>query len=150
QVAEVVRAERPDLSPLASADGTVTIVFTDIVGSTELTNTLGDRAWLEVLRAHNGILLRATTAGGGLVVKGQGDGFMLAFGSARRALATATAIQHEIDAAFKDPRAPIRVRVGIHTGEVVREADDFFGGAVNYCARVASAADGHEVVVSSL
>jgi class 3 adenylate cyclase/ketosteroid isomerase-like protein len=150
QIAEMVQAERPDLGSLAAADGTVTIVFTDIVGSTELTNAYGDQAWMEVLRAHNTIVTKATAAGGGMVVKGQGDGFMLAFGSARRALKAALAIQDGIGQTFNDPGAAIHVRVGVHTGEIVREADDFFGQAVNYAARVASAAGAEEIVVSRL
>jgi adenylate cyclase len=150
QIAVQVEAERPDLGPLAATDGTVTIVFTDIVGSTELTTTLGDQPWLEILRAHNGIVTGATAAADGIVVKGQGDGFMLAFGSARRALTAARAIQRGIGETFNDPGSPIRVRVGVHTGEVVREADDFFGQAVNYAARIAAAAEGDEIVASSL
>ena len=150
QIAEQVEAERPDLGTLAAADGTVTIVFTDIVGSTELTNTFGDHAWLDVLRAHNEIVTRATAAAGGTVVKGQGDGFMLAFRSARRALTASRAIQLGVGETFNDPGSPIRIRVGVHTGEILREADDFFGRAVNYAARVASAAGGDEIVVSSV
>ncbi len=150
QIAELVEAERPDLGAFAATDGTVTIVFTDIVGSTELTTTLGDQAWLAILRAHNEIVTGATAAADGMVVKGQGDGFMLAFRSARRALTAARAIQRGIGETFNDPGSPIRIRVGVHTGEILREADDFFGQAVNYAARVAAAAEGDEIVVSSL
>ena len=105
-------------------------MFTDIVGSTELTTTLGDQAWLAILRAHNEIVTGATAAADGMVVKGQGDGFMLAFRSARRALTAARAIQRGIGETFNDPGSPIRIRVGVHTGEILREADDFFGQAV--------------------
>ncbi len=150
QVAEMVQSERPDLGALAAADGTITIVFTDIVGSTELTNAFGDRAWLDVLRVHNQIVTQATTADGGTVVKGQGDGFMLTFGSARRALSAARTIQRRIGETFNDPGTPIQVRVGVHTGEILREGRDLFGGAVNYAARVAATAAGTEIVVSSL
>ena len=103
QIADLVEAERPDLGAFAATDGTVTIVFTDIVGSTELTATFGDQAWLEVLRAHNAIVTGATAAADGMVVKGQGDGFMLAFRSARRALTAARAIQRGIGETFNDP-----------------------------------------------
>ena len=150
QVAELVQAERPNLVALAAADGTITIVFTDIVGSTELTNAFGDRAWMDVLRVHNQIVKEATAADGGTVVKGQGDGFMLTFSSARRALSAARVIQQRIAQTFNDPGTPIQVRVGVHTGEIVREGDDLFGGAVNYAARVAATAGGSEIVVSSL
>ena len=150
KIADLVQSERPDLGSQAAADGTITVVFTDIVGSTELTNAFGDRAWREVLRVHNRIVEEATLAEGGTVVKGQGDGFMLTFSSARRALAASDVIQRRIGDAFNDPGTPIQVRIGMHTGELLREGADFFGGALNYAARVASSAGGNEIVVSSL
>jgi ketosteroid isomerase-like protein len=85
-LAQVVEEERPDVSAAAAPDGTVTIVFTDIEDSTRLNASFGDRAWLEVLRAHNKLIADTTNQHGGTVIKGQGDGFMLAFPSARRAL----------------------------------------------------------------
>jgi adenylate cyclase len=75
---------------------------------------------------------------------------MLAFASARRALTCAQAIERGIDDAFSGPGSLIRVRIGIHVGETVQEADDFFGHAVSYAARIASAAAGGEIVVSEL
>ena len=68
----------------------------------------------------------------------------------RRAVACATAIQSEIDRAFADASAPIRVRIGIHTGDVLHEADHFYGTTGHYAARGASAALGGEVLVSNL
>ena len=128
----------------------MTIVFTDIQDSTRLNASFGDRAWLEVLRAHNKLIADATNQHGGTVVKGQGDGFMLAFPSARRALDGTRQIERDITATFNDPGSPIQVRIGVHVGEVMQEADDFFGHAVNYAARVAGAARGGEALVSSL
>jgi adenylate cyclase len=142
--------DRPDLARWTSDEGTTTLVFTDIEASTALNAAFGDRAWFEVLRAHNEIIERATEEHGGTVVKSQGDGFMLAFPSARRALSCGQTVQARIRAAFSDPGSPIRVRIGVHTGEVVSDSDDFFGHAVNYAARVAGAARGGEIVVSSL
>ena len=84
------------------------------------------------------------------MVKNQGDGFMLAFASARRALRCARAIERAVGERFGDPGSPIRVRIGLHIGEPVREEADFFGHAVGYAARVASSAAGGEVVVSHL
>jgi len=75
---------------------------------------------------------------------------MLAFASARRAVTCAQAIEIAVADAFRDPGSPIRVRIGLHVGETVHEGDDHFGHAVNYAARVASAAAGGEIVVSSL
>ncbi|MEA2134255.1 MAG: adenylate cyclase [Solirubrobacteraceae bacterium] len=149
-LAEVVEEERPDVSAAAAPDGTVTIVFTDIQDSTRLNASFGDHAWMEVLRAHNQLIADATNQHGGTVVKGQGDGFMLAFPSARRALDGTRQIKRDIAATFNDPGSPIRVRIGVHVGEVIQEADDFFGHAVNYAARVAGAARGGEALVSSL
>ncbi len=150
QLEQVIQLERPDLSGTLAADGTVTIVFTDIIDSTVLNNRLGDHAWLDVLRRHNAVIEEATTAQGGTVVKTLGDGSMLAFSSARRAVACAQVIQDGIGREFADASPPISVRIGVHTGDAVREADDFFGNTVNYAARVASQALGGEVLVSSL
>ena len=150
EIAEAVSEARPDLSASSAEDGTVTIAFTDIEDSMRLNAFLGDRRWLEVLRAHNDVVKNVTIEHGGTVVKGQGDGFMLAFASARRALTCSQAIERSIDETFRDPGSPIRVRIGLHVGETTREADDFFGHAVNYAARIASSAAGGEIVVSSL
>ena len=150
QLEATIQRERPDLSGTLAADGTVTIVFTDIVDSTVLNTRLGDHAWLDVLRRHNAVIEDATTAQGGSVVKTQGDGSMLAFSSARRAVACARDIQHGIRRVFADTSPSIQVRIGVHTGDAVREADDFFGNTVNYAARVASQALGGEVLVSNL
>jgi class 3 adenylate cyclase/ketosteroid isomerase-like protein len=150
QLEQTIQRERPDLSGTLAADGTVTIVFTDIVDSTVLNHRLGDHAWLDILRRHNTVIEDATTNQGGSVVKTQGDGSMLAFSSARRAVACAQDIQHGIERVLADTSPPIHVRIGVHTGDAVREADDFFGNTVNYAARVASQALGGEVLVSSL
>ena len=150
QLEETVRRERPDMTGTAAADGTVTIVFTDIVDSTVLLSRLGDHAWLEVIRRHNEVIKDAAAAHGGTVVETQGDGSMLAFSSARRAVACAQAIQSEIGDAFAETSAPIRVRIGIHTGDALHEVDHFYGSTVHYAARVASNALGGEVLVSNL
>ena len=150
EIADAVSESRPDLSNSSAPDGTVTIAFTDIEDSLRLNAFLGDRRWLDVLRAHNQVVKRTTEDHGGTVVKNQGDGFMLAFASARRAATCAQAIETAVAETFRDPGSPIRVRIGLHVGETVHEGDDHFGHAVNYAARVASAAAGGEIVVSSL
>jgi class 3 adenylate cyclase len=150
QLEQTVRREKPDLSGTLDSDGTVTIVFTDIVDSTVLLGRLGDHAWPDVLRRHNSVIGAATAAHGGTVVETQGDGSMLAFPSARRAVACAQAIQREIDRAFASDSPPVRVRIGVHTGDALHEGDRFFGTTVHYAARVASQALGGEVLVSSV
>lgn len=142
--------ERPDLTAWTSDEGTTTLVFTDIEGSTGLNASFGDIAWLEVLRAHNQIIEQTVGVHGGTVVKSQGDGYMLAFPSARRALACAQGIERQIAERFDDPGSPIRVRIGVHTGEVISDEDDVFGHAVNFAARVASAARAGEILASAL
>ena len=135
-IAESVTSSRPDLSATSAADGTVTIAFTDIEDSTRLNAFLGDERWFEILSAHNGVLEDATSEFGGTVVKNQGDGFMLAFASSRTAIRCAIAVERAISERFRDPGSPVRVRIGLHVGEAIRDADDFFGHAVAYAARI--------------
>jgi class 3 adenylate cyclase len=149
ELEKTIQREQPDLSGSLAVDGTVTIVFTDIVDSTVMLSGLGDRTWLEVIRRHNGVIEEVTAAHGGTVVETQGDGSMLAFSSARGAVACAQSIQHEIEGAFAGLAPPIRLRIGIHTGDAIKDADHFFGTTVHYAARVASHAVGGEVLVSS-
>lgn len=150
ELERTVQRERPDLSNTLAADGTVTIIFTDIVDSTVLTVRLGDHDWLDLLRRHNAVIEEATAAHGGRVVETQGDGSMLAFSSARRAVACARSIQREIATAFSEARVPVRLRIGVHTGDALHQADHFYGTTVHYAARVASTALGGEVLVSNL
>ena len=150
ELERTVQREQPDLSGTLAADGTVTIVFTDIVDSTVLTARLGDHAWLEVLRRHNAVIEEATAAHGGTVVETQGDGSMLAFSSARRAVACAQVDPARDRHGIRGRPPPIRVRIGVHTGDALHEADHFFGTTVHYAARVASQALGGEVLVSNL
>jgi adenylate cyclase len=147
-LAAAVQEERPDLSASAAADGTVTMAFSDIEGSTETAVRLGDHKWLDLLRWHDDLVADGATCEGGHIVKSLGDGHMLAFPSASRALRGAMEIQRS----FQQPHdgESVRVRIGLHTGEVLREADDFFGHAVIMAARVAAEARGNEILVSSL
>ncbi|HEX8744348.1 MAG TPA: protein kinase [Thermoleophilaceae bacterium] len=150
-VASAVGRERPDLMTATAADGSVTIMFSDIVDSTVMTERLGDRRWIEVLREHNRIVRDAIAVHDGFEVKSQGDGFMIAFASASRAVECACAIQRAFAAhAEEAPDEAVRVRIGLHTGEAIRERDDFFGRNVILAARIAAQAGAGEVLVSSL
>ena len=150
-VVSAVEVERPNLQPHAAPDGTVTLMFTDIEGSTAMTERLGDARAQEVVRAHNAIIREQVAAHQGFEVKSQGDGFMVAFSSARRALECAIAIQQTFAAHNEEHSAePIRVRIGLHTGEAIKEGEDFFGKTVILAARIASQAEGEQVLVSSL
>jgi class 3 adenylate cyclase len=151
EVASAVGAERPSLRPAAAPDGTVTMLFTDIEGSTVLNERLGDLRWLELLRLHHAIIREQVAQHAGYEVKSQGDGFMIAFPSARRAVQCARAIQREIDAQIGDhPDGPIRLRIGLHTGEAIREEADFYGKNVVVAARIADQAQGHEILASAV
>ena len=155
-VAAAVYVDKPDLPPAAVApDGTVTILFSDIEGSTAITERLGDQRWLELLREHNAIVREQVAAHEGFEVKAEGDGFMLAFQSARNALQCAADIQRAFAERSESAEEPIRVRIGLHTGEAIKEADpdgqaDFFGKNVILAARIAGQAKGGEILVSSL
>ncbi len=147
-VNQAMQAEHPDLRPAASPQGIVTLLFSDIENSTPLNEQMGDARWLELLRAHNALIEREVHAAGGSVVKTMGDGYMVAFSSARAGLHCAIAAQRALGASEK--LSGIRVRMGLHTGEMLREGDDFFGRHVNLAARVASSGKGGEVVVSDV
>jgi class 3 adenylate cyclase len=149
RIAADVGRSRPDLSRAVSPDGTVTVLFTDIEGSTQLTEALGDAEWIRVLRAHNALIRDQVAAHSGIEVKSQGDGFMLAFASAEDALQCAIGIQRALARAPSDGHR-LRVRIGLHTGEMIREEDDFFGKAVVLAARIAAEARGGEILVSRL
>ncbi len=151
EVASTVGSERPSLRPAAAPDGTVTILFSDIEGSTQLNERLGDVQWLELLRVHHAIVREEVHQHGGFEVKAQGDGFMIAFPSARRAVECARAIQRDIDSELGDHAdAPIRLRIGLHTGEAIREEADFYGKNIVLAARIADRARGGEILASSV
>jgi len=103
-----------------------------------------------VLRGHNAIVREQVKAHGCFEVKSQGDGFMIASQSARRALHCAIAIQRGLAHHNEKAPEPIHVRMGLHTGEVLKDADDFFGKHVILASRIAGKARGGEILVSSL
>jgi class 3 adenylate cyclase len=151
ELAERVGKERPDLRTATAPDGTVTLLFSDIVGSTELNGRLGDLRWLDVLRRHHELVREQVVRQAGYEVKEQGDGFMVAFPSARKAVLCARGIQDALARELGDhPDGPIQVRVGLHTGEAVREQDDFYGRNVVQAARIASSAEPGETLVSAV
>jgi class 3 adenylate cyclase len=150
-VASWADEERPDLRTAAAPDGTVTILFTDIEDSTALNERLGDRRWIDLLRSHNSIVRDCVRDHGGYEVKAQGDGFMVAYPSARRALECAIHMQQRLaSAGGAELSEPLRMRIGVHTGEAVREGDDFYGRSVTLAARIGDEAEGGEILVSSL
>jgi class 3 adenylate cyclase len=151
-LADEAAREHIDTGPLVSTEGTVTIMFSDIESSTEMTARLGDQRWLTLLREHDRIVRASVLQHGGRVVKTQGDGFMVSFKSARAAVLAAVGIQRAMeDGITEDGVETVRVRLGIHTGEAISARDgDLFGRHVVVAARIADAAAGGEILVSSL
>jgi len=127
-------------------EGTTTLMFTDIVDSTPLSISLGETAWFEVIKTHLETLRRLVEAEGGSEVKTLGDGGMYAFEAGSSALRAAARIQR-VAADAVDPE--LRIRIGVHTGDVMHAGDDYLGSTVAKAARVAAAAAGGQILVSS-
>ena len=136
----------------AAPKGTLSILFTDIEDSTPMTERLGDLRAREVIAIHNQIVREQVLKWEGYEVKSAGDGFMIAFPSARRALQCAIGIQRGLAVySHEHHEIPLRVRIGVHTGEAIREeGGDFFGKAVIVAARVGSLAQAGEILVSAV
>src|SRR5262245_3787172 len=125
-----------------------TILFTDIEGSTSLTQQLGDARAMGVLRAHDEIVRESLARHGGSEVKHTGDGIMAAFPSVVGAIEAAARIQRGLEDADGRLDVPLRVRIGLSAGEPVTERDDLFGAAVQLAARLCDRAEPGGILVS--
>jgi len=148
KVERSVRDDRPDVRKASAPDGTVTIAFSDIESSTVLLERLGDTEFLRMLGWHDCIVRETAEQYRGFVVKSQGDGFMLAFPSASLALRASLVMRDRIAEGFAG--LPVRIRAGLHCGEVIKRADDFYGRTVVIAARISALALGGEVLASDL
>jgi adenylate cyclase len=131
---------------LSGAEGTTTIMFTDVANSTSLAAFLGDHAWSDVIATHFAELRSIIEEQNGTVVKTLGDGTMSSFDSARAALSASLAIQSAASSASREHA--LQVRIGLHTGDVVQKEGDFFGNVVNKAARIAAIAEPGSIFVS--
>lgn len=149
-VAAKAQHDGVDVRSLRSDRGTVTIVFSDIEASTERSVVLGDQAWSDVLDVHDAIVERRVAQHDGTIVAHHGDGFMLSFASAGRALDAMMAVQRDlVRGSQAAPDRSVRVRVGVHTGQVSADDDeDRFGRHVIVAARIADLSGGSEILVS--
>jgi len=150
QILPSALADAPSLARHSDEQGTVTILFTDIEGSTALAQRLGDKPYHALLAEHNRILREQVARHGGHEVKSMGDGFMVAFASAARALSCAVDIQKAFADHNETAEEPISVRIGLNTGESIEEAGDYFGTAVTLAARIANRAQGGQILVSEV
>jgi class 3 adenylate cyclase len=122
-----------------------TVLFTDLVGHTEMMSRLGDAKGRDVLREHERITREVLKANGGNEVKTMGDGFMASFGSVTKAVECAIALQR----AFAEREGePLNVRVGLNAGEPIEEDGDLFGATVILASRIAAKAGGGEILVA--
>ena len=139
------------LPPVSSGHETMTILFSDIKGSTEITDRLGDIAAQELFREHNNIVREQVTVFKGYEIKSMGDGFMLAFPSALNGILCAITIQKMLREHNESTRREsILVRMGLHAGEVIRENQDYFGRNVILASRISSHARENQILVSSI
>jgi class 3 adenylate cyclase len=130
-------------APVEAERVLATVLFTDIVGSTERAATLGDQRWRDLLADHHAVVRRNLSRFRGREIKTTGDGFLAAFDGPARGIRCACSIADEIR------RLGIEVRAGLHTGECEVMGDDYGGIAVHIGARVAALAGAGEVLVSS-
>jgi predicted ATPase/class 3 adenylate cyclase len=150
----LVAVGRPPLEPLGGIvreashlpTGTVTFLFTDIEGSTRLVRKLGAK-WQEVLEDHNRLMRNAIRGEGGIDLRTEGDSVFAVFESASAAVAAAVVAQRQINSGSWPE--PVRVRMGLHTGEGVPAGDDYVGIDVHRAARIAAAGHGGQVLLSA-
>ncbi len=126
-----------------------TFMFTDIVGSTNLAEALGDQAWERLLRWHDDMLRAVVASGGGEIVNSTGDGFFVAFDSARGGIECAAAIQRALVDHRETTGFALSVRIGLHTAEANRRGADYSGMGVHVAARVAALAGGGEILATA-
>ncbi len=136
--------------PGGRASGTATVLFTDLVGSTELMARLGDAAFDDLRSEHFSRLREAMAACGGHEVKNTGDGLLATFSSAVDALAAAVAAQQATDRHSRSAPVPIAIRVGLALGEVAFEDADVFGTPVVEAARLVAAAGAGQILATSV
>ncbi|HEY7932226.1 MAG TPA: AAA family ATPase [Solirubrobacteraceae bacterium] len=139
--------------PAAAAErttGTVTLLFTDQVGSTETLQRLGDEEGERLRRAHFGLLREAAGMHGGEEVKNLGDGLMVAFVSAIDALACAITIQQAVHRAGVNGEPAFAVRIGLNVGEPIRDEGDYFGTPVVIAKRLCDTGAPGQIIASEL
>lgn len=130
--------------------GTVTFLFTDIERSTETAAVLGDELYAETLQEHRAVLRPVFDRHGGVEVATEGDAFFVAFARAAEAVGAAIDGQRALEERVWPSEAPIRVRMGVHTGEVVVQDDDYVGHDVHKAKRISDAGHGGQILMSAI
>jgi predicted ATPase/class 3 adenylate cyclase len=138
----------PGPSRTEATSGTLTFLFTDLAGSTQLWERLPE-AMTDALQRHDTLLHEAIASSGGRVVKTTGDGMMAVFPTAGEAVAASLAAQRALTAEPWGETGALRVRMGLHAGEAEQRADDYFGPTINRAARIMAAGHGGQVLLSA-
>lgn len=145
------RIQDPEAAESISKDmdaGHRAILFTDMVGSTEMTSRLGDRMATELIRAHDALVRGCLGRSSGREVKHTGDGIMAAFSSTVSAVDCAIEIQREFHRYNSGNAEPIHIRIGLDCGEPVEDSNDLFGITVQLAARLCAAAHSDQILIS--
>jgi class 3 adenylate cyclase len=132
------------MTAVSQQGGVRTVLFTDLVGHTEMMQRLGDEQGRAVLREHERITRETLAAHGGAEVKTMGDGFMASFGSVTKAMDCAIALQRAL---AEHEGEPLHVRVGLNAGEPIEEDGDLFGSTVILASRIAAQASAGEILI---
>ncbi len=136
-------------SPEPGADAAFrTVMFTDIVDSTGMTERLGDARSVEMVRAHDAIVRRALKDAGGREVKHTGDGIMASFNDPGEAVRCSRAIQVAFEAFNLASQEKLQVRIGLHAGEPIEDSNDLFGATIQMTARICGKAEADSIVTS--
>ncbi len=141
-------AERRGTRTMPSGRRHVVALFTDIAGSTELNEALGDDRWTSLLIDHRALVREVTSQHGGTEVNTQGDGFFVRFDTAQDAVDSACELQHRLRAGREDGSAVPHVRIGVHRGDAMQHDDDVLGHTVNIAARVMDSGHPDEILVT--
>jgi class 3 adenylate cyclase len=144
-----------NLGAALSVDGSLdggfrTVLFTDIIGSTTMTQDLGDEAAMDLLGVHDEIVRRELSARNGREVKHTGDGIMASFVSPSKAVEGSIAVQKALKDHNETAPRPVEVRIGMSAGEPVGQAEDLFGTAVQLASRVCDTANAGEILVHNV
>jgi class 3 adenylate cyclase len=148
QAAALALGEKPADAVDAPTRITKVFMFTDIVGSTNLLAAMGDDAWRQLLRWHDGTIRAIVNAHRGVIVSKLGDGFFVAFDDPADGLNAAVGIQRALHEHRRDHGFAPQVRIGLHRAEATFEDDNYSGGGVHLAARIGAVAEGGQIVVS--
>jgi len=137
--------------PKEEPSGPVTVLFTDIAGSTAMTQSLGDAGAQQVVRAHNRIVREALSAHAGKEVKHTGDGIMASFGKTTDSIQASIQMQRETMVHNEtNPDLPLHLKIGLNAGEPLAEDNDLFGTVVQLSARIVDKASADQIYVSEI